>query len=783
MLMLKTSIAAFTIAFIAVVAAKRPPMLTVEQQQQKAGEWAKRVGLPAPPPPVPPKACLSPTCAKQRQAVQQYWEQHLLADLKKSVSKGVQLPLPPSDASDIRVWHRYFGRFADVYQADYPFPPKMSDKKPWRTYWVGMLRFGRHWPSHPPPAKLGADYKKGYSAWAAAFKQCNGALCKAKKGATGVGKKIGRFLKQAGKKVKKALGLQSEHEKEARRAEAARRAASQGSSPPATGMPFHPGMQGGPSSAGYHPSSQGAGQPSHSTGQAGFQHQGAYAGQSHQGGGIVGQGGFGQQTPTGSFPGQSYNPLASRQPAYTGGSGGAGGSVSYNVQRSITYGGGSQGGYYPSPSSPHGQQQQGGYYTAQRSYTAGGGYPQQQPYGQASFGFQRSTSVYNPQQHQQGYGAAQGGSHGATRSMQYTPPRGQYMSPGVSYNVERSVYYSPSQSSIPPRSGSTASYSRQSQQSQFRQSQSGQPGQPVFHGHHATLGPVWRSPASSQALLHGGQRLKYYIERAGMLYEVSAEMFHELRCESGSMKCCAPHCGKPPSAAHPQQAYPPSSQQYGSQYGSGTSRPPYQTSSSQGGTSSTTATTQQHQQQQRSKGSGGGIWSSFANFWNAPATTKQRHPALYGQQPASLYPRQVGGTYGGQYGQQQGAGASYNVSRQVSYSSGPQAGPPPSSASYSANRQYYGSSSQPPSSASYSVNRQVSYGPTTHTTSPASRSSQYSVGRTTTSSYPSASMQGSVTYQHSGGSIGQGARLGGAPLMQQAPPSSAAYGQQQQRAY
>ena len=813
----KISIAILTIAFIAMAAAKRPPMLTVEQQQHEAEQWAKRVGLPVPPPPVPPKSCLSPPCAKQRQAVQQYWEQHLLADLKQNVSKDEQLPPPPSDASDVKAWHRYFGRFADVYQPDYPIAPKMSDKQQWHTYWVQMLRFGRHWPSHPPPAKLGNDYKKGYDAWVAAFKQCHGASCEGKKDTAGIGKRIGRFVKQTGEKVKKALGMQSKHEEDASHIEAASATPnvhpstggmSYSGSKSITGMSNHPEMQGSPSSAGYHPHSQGAGQPSYSAGQTGFNQQQAasYSGQPYQG---VGQGGFGQQAQTGSFPGQSYNPLASRQSQATSPAGGR--NASYSVQRSMTYGGGggsSQGGYYPSPA--HGQQQN---YNVQRGYgeSQPGGYPRQQPYGQASFDFQRSSN-YNPQQ--QGYhDSVQGGSYNATRSMQYMPPppRGQYKPPSSSYNVERSMDYFPSQSPMPPpRSAAASSYPRQSQQAQF------QPDQPVFHGHHSTLGPVWRSPASNQALLHGGQQLKYYIERAGMLYEVSAEMFHELRCESGGMKCCAPNCGKShPPTSQPQQAYPPAGQYstgasassrggspsptyqpsssrraYQSSssspaYQSSSSSPAYQSGSSQGRTSSTAKTTQQ-----QPKSSSGGVWSSFANFWNAPAT-KKRHFSLYGQQPTNLYPKQVGG-YGSQYGQQQqqqGAGVSYDVSRQASYSSGSQLNTPPASASYSANRQYHASSSQSPSLAPYSTSRQVSYGPVTHTTSSssyspyaASRSSQYSVSRTA-SNYPSsASVQGGVSYQQSGGSVGQGGQLGGMQQTQQAPPSSAAYGQQLQRA-
>ena len=99
----------------------------------------------------------------------------------------------------------------------------------------------------------------------------------------------------------------------------------------------------------------------------------------------------------------------------------------------------------------------------------------------------------------------------------------------------------------------------------------------VFHGHHAQFGPVYRSHSSS---MHSSSmvqvaRSRYYIERNGTLTEVSGDIFHELRCESGKMTCCAPHCDEhmyhgrqqgitrtttAPVPTHGRAAWPPPSQ-------------------------------------------------------------------------------------------------------------------------------------------------------------------------------------------------------------------------------
>ena len=101
--------------------------------------------------------------------------------------------------------------------------------------------------------------------------------------------------------------------------------------------------------------------------------------------------------------------------------------------------------------------------------------------------------------------------------------------------------------------------------------------------------------------------------------EVSGEIFHEMRCESGKMTCCAPHCdehmyrGRQQGTAKTTTAPAPTR-------GHATWPPPSQHEDIRGRDRTTTTTSAA-----TTTGGGiGGLWSNIVGFWNQPADWHER---------------------------------------------------------------------------------------------------------------------------------------------------------------
>lgn len=726
--------------------------------------WAARNSFPTPMPIIPPPKYCSrhpQECQQKMMSAEQYWYNNVLNDVIKSTGANVQLALPPkSNTVGHDVWFKYWRRFADILKVnEYPQPPKRQERNEWSAYWKGLLKHGQYWSQHPPPPNY--PNMKGYKAWVDEFKPCMGAGCGVGAEAQHAKHGVKRFLKKVKKGIKKVLHLDGGSDK--RRQEEERRRREQ-----------HLAQQGQPQAPhlgqaqGYNQLGPRAPQPPPSSYEYNRQRSsGPSYGQASIDINRQAQVNLGRTGPP-SHP--SYSLDINRQASYGvhGGSpyyGGLGGqgSTSFDRSRQVDF---------SRESDTYGRQ----FAPGQRSFDVTG---------QVSFDVTRQAPYQQQQQQQQRqqrYGdVGRHSSHQASYGRPYDFP----FDPFESVGGRGSSHYPPRGYDQDPFASINRQIGRQScQRSSFTP-----PPDTVFHGHHAQLGPVYRSttghphphPHQQQRQSQAG-KLRYYIERNGTLTEVSGEIFHELRCESSQMTCCAPHCDEGAYKHHGQQH---KQGQYGGTpsgpspvYRRGIWGPTSRTSTGASRTSSSSGSST------KDTSSGGGILSSLTSFWNEPADWHERerrwkHGRSQTGGPTTTHGGQGYGQghynqgqssqahWGGQqYGQQPGGQASYE--RSVTYSSHGQ--PAPSGygqASWSGTSYHQQQQQQPGSQGSWNV--AVTSGQPTGRSVSVERSVSYSSGSGQAPPPPS-----SFSYNQQR----QQGGAGGFQQQQQVPPSSFSYNQQ-----
>ena len=762
--------------FITTALAIATPRLTVKKQRELYPNWAAKNSFPTPMPIIPtPKYCTKhpQNCQQEMKSAERYWYDNVLNDVIKSTGANAHLELPPkSNSVDHQVWFKYWRRFVDVLRVnEYPQPPKRQERNEWSTYWKGVVKYGQYWPQHPPPANY--QHMKGYKAWVDEFKPCTGAGCGIGMEAKHAKHGAKRFLKKIKKGIKKALHLGSHANKanKANQQEGMRHGeehfAHQGQSQTHPPYPNQPqgynqlGPRGSAPPSSYEYNKQG--RPSNLP-----------YGQTSIDINRQTQGSFNR---SGSSSHPSYSMDVNRQTTFSNQpygynqQGPHGGQANFNTQAD----------FYKRPSS-----------SPQRSFDVSG---------QVSFDVTRQSPYQQQQQHQRDLSRQSSyssqGSYGHPYDRPFDPfdtiSRGSHgghpQSHGYGEDPFASINRQFGQQSC---SGSSDRYYSGSG-SQGRSSFTPPP-DTVFHGHHSQFGPVYRSTTDysqqqQQQQQHGTtSKLRYYIERNGALTEVSADIFHELRCGSSQMTCCAPHCDESAYKHHGHQGANisgSSQQQRQSQYGgqSSGSTPGYRSGvwgSTHTGSTGTSSTSSRGSSGKKDTSSEGGIWSSLTNFWNQPADWHERerrwkHGGKSGHTTSQRSHAQGQGHYGqGQYGQSQ-SNQQYGQqpTRQASYE----------------RSVTYGSQNQPTSSG-YG---QASWGSTSQQQQQPSGQGSWNIATSGQPAQRNVSVERSVSYSGSSSQAPppssfsynqqhqqQGGMIGGAGSgqQQQAPPSSFSYNQQ-----